>query len=258
MTSAPHSLKKRLLWLAIPVLGAGILYGVLASRGTSNDSPRASAVSEAARPSFKGEPPRLSDAPKLSAQRGDTDAIVDAYSTWAKEPSSVPARKLLLATLLSEEDVAKKLSSLLAAVEADPTPPERDPLWEHIVQSLAKLWKGDTATGGMDLVVAEKRPRARRALVSSFAALAGSPALLELNAAQRQTLTETMIDLAWHVPATQRPEVAEALRKLGGNDLANIYQGRGVTGKDGHALESEVAYKAALADTQAKLAEGSN
>jgi len=257
MTTAPPSRKKRLLWLAIPVLGAGILYGVLASSRASNQGPRAPAVSEATRPE-KGEPSRMSEATKLSAKSGDTEAIVSAYAAWAKEPSAVPARKLLLATLLSEQDIARKLSSLLAAVEADPTPPEQDPLWEHVVQSLAKLWKGDAATGGMDLVVSEKRPRARRALISSFAALAGSPALLELNGAQRQTLTETMIDLAWHVPATQRHEVTEALRKLGGNDLADIYQGRGVTGADGHVLESEVAYKAALADTQAKVAEGSN
>jgi len=257
MTTGPHGRRKRLLWLAIPILGAGILYGVLASRGPSNDGARSKAVPVAAR-AAKADATRMSEATRLSARRGDTEAIVGAYAAWAGDPSSVAPRKLLLATLLSEEDIAKKLSSLLAAIEADPTPPEQDPLWEHLVQSLAKLWKGDTATGGMDLVVAERRPRARRALISSFATLAASPALLELNGAQRQTLTETMIDLAWHVPASQRPEVTEALRKLGGNDLADIYAGRGVTGKDGHVLESEVAYKGALAETQAKIAEGSN
>jgi hypothetical protein len=65
-------------------------------------------------------------------------------------------------------------------------------------------------------------------------------------AAQRQTLTETMIDLSVHVPTTQRPEIAGALRKLGGNDLADIMEGKGITGKDGHVLESELAYEEGL------------
>jgi hypothetical protein len=131
-------------------------------------------------------------------------------------------------------------------VEADPTPAEKDPLWEFLVTSLADLWKGSAATAGMDLVVAEARPRARRALLSSFAEVATSERVTSYTAAQRQTLTETMIDLSVHVPTTQRPEIAGALRKLGGNDLADIMEGKGITGKDGHVLESELAYEEGL------------
>jgi hypothetical protein len=224
-----------------------------ADRGTATKHDTvAAAVAQAT-----GGGSRMSEAVKLGADTGlgATTNIVDAYGKWAADPAAVPARKLLLSKLLGEQDVAKKLSGLLSAIEADPTPVEKDPLWEYIVASLADLWKGDVATGGMDLVVAESRPRARRALLSSFAAVATSERLAGFSAAQRQTLTETLIDLTVHVPATQRPEMSAALRKLGGNDLADIMEGKGVTGKDGHELESERAYKASLEET-AKLARG--
>jgi hypothetical protein len=245
-----------LAWLVIPAVGAGTLYWVLASkadRGTAtNQNTEAAAVAQAT-----GGGSRMSEAVQLGASTGlsATTNIVDAYGKWAGDPSSVQARKLLLSKLLAEPDVAKKLSALLSAIEADPTPVEKDPLWEYLVSSLADLWKGDVATGGMDLVVAESRPRARRALLSSFAAVATSERLAAFNPTQRQTLTETLIDLSPHVPTTQRPEISGALRKLGGNDLADIVEGKGITGKDGHVLESERAYKASLEET-AKLAQG--
>jgi hypothetical protein len=247
-----------LAWLAIPALGAGTLYWVLASKAdpghTEKQKTDSAAVAQA-----KGGSSRMSEAVKLGASSGlgATTSIVAAYGDWASDPSALQARKLLLSKLLGETDIAKKLSGVLAAVEADPTPPEKDPLWEYLVTSLADLWKGDVATSGMDLVVAESRPRARRALLSSFAEVATTDRVASYTPAQRQTLTETMIDLSVHVPPTQRPEIAEALRKLGGNDLADIMEGKGVTGKDGHVLESERAYKQSLEDT-AKLAQREN
>ncbi len=245
-----------LAWLAIPALGAGTLWWVLASKAdrghAAKQQDEAAAVAQ-----HHGGGSRMNEAMRLGAGTGlgATTSIADAYGSWANDPSAVPARKLLLSKLFAEEDMAKKLSGVLAAVEADPTPPEKDPLWEQLVSSLADLWKGEAATAGMDLVVAESRPRARRALISSFAEVATTERVAAYTSAQRQTLTETLIDLSVHLPTTQRPEVSEALRKLGGNDLADIMDGKGVTGKDGHVLESERAYKDALADT-AKLARG--
>jgi hypothetical protein len=199
----------------------------------------------------------MAEAMQLSSTSG-TDAVgrtITAYAEWASDPSAVEARRLLLLTLFKEADIAQKLSGVLAAVEADPTPPEKDPLWAELTDQLSRLWKGDVATKAMDLVLAETRPRARRALISSFAQLATSDRLKELNPQQRQTLTETMIDLTVHVPATQKPEMDLALRKLGGNDLADIMAGKGLTGKDGHMLESERAYYDALEQTKRDLAE---
>jgi hypothetical protein len=199
----------------------------------------------------------MAKAAELSKGRG-LDAmtrIASEYSALAGDPSALSARKVLLASLFSEKDISLKLSGVLAAVEADPTPPEKDPLWEQISRQLSELWKGDVATQAMDLVLAEARPRARQVLVSSFVDLATSERLGELSPDQRQTLTETMIDMAPRVPPSQKGEVGRALRALGGNDLADIAAGKGITGQDGHVLESERAYNQALEQTKKELEE---
>jgi BMFP domain-containing protein YqiC len=197
----------------------------------------------------------MAKAVELSKGRG-LDAmsrIASEYAALAGDPSALSARKLLLATLFSEKDISLKLSGVLAAVEADPTPPEKDPLWEQISKQISELWKGDIATKGMDLVMAESRPRARRVLISSFVDLATSERLGELTPDQKQTLTETMVDVTPHVAPGQKREVDRALRALGGNDLADIMAGKGLTGKDGHVLESERAYNEALEQTKKDL-----
>jgi hypothetical protein len=247
---------KRFAWLVIPMsLGAGTLYWVLARSGEHD--PKAQSISGDA-PSLKSGGARTPEAMALMRGRGldATRRIVDAYAAWAKDPAALNARELLLASLFKEDDIGKKLSAVLEAVEADPTPPETDPLWPFLTESLSNLWEGEKATKGMDLVLAETRPRARQALISSFSHLATSERLSELTAQQRQTLTETMIDIAPQVEATQKPEVIAALRSLGGNDLADIMMGKGLTGKDGHVLESERAYAKSLEDTRRALEEG--
>jgi hypothetical protein len=246
-----------LAWLVIPVLGAGTLWWVLASKADREQATDRKTEPAGALAHRSGGGSRVSEAVKLGASSGltATNDIVQAYGSWANDGASIQARKLLLSKLFAEPDTAKKLAGVLAAVEADPTPPEKDPFWEHIVTSLADVWKGEVATIGMDLVVAETRPRARRALLSSLAEVATSERLAAFTAAQRQTLTETMIDLSVHVPTAQRPEIGEALRKLGGNDLADIMEGKGVTGKDGHVLESERAYEEGLAEAT-RIAQG--
>lgn len=233
-------------------LGAGTLYGVLARSGEkpaarSGDSTETSKVPQ--------DRSLMARATELSKGRGlkSTSQIAATYGEWSGDPSALAARKLLLATLFSEADIGMKLSGVLAAVEADPTPPEKDPLWEHVATSLAALWKGDVATKAMDLVMAEQRPRARRVLISSFVEIATSERLSELTPEQRQTLTETMIDVTPNLAPGQKGEVGRALRALGGNDLADIMEGKGLTGKDGHVLESERAYNAALEQTKKEL-----
>jgi hypothetical protein len=247
---------RRLVWLVIPAgLGAGTLYWVLARSG-EHDPQAQSRASETS--TVKATGPRAAEAMGLVRDRGldATSRIVQAYGAWAKDPATVNARKLLLASLFKEDDIGKKLSGVLEAVEADQTPPENDPLWPFLTESLSDLWEGDKATKGMDLVLAETRPRAKQALISSFAQLATSERLSELSAEQRQTLTETMIDVTPQVPAAQKPEIIAALRKLGGNDLADIMMGKGLTGKDGHVLESEQAYAKSLEDTRRAIEEG--
>jgi hypothetical protein len=248
---------KRALWLVIPAaLAAGTLYGVLARE--SNHRGRAEKNTEQAEhANVPQNASHMAKAAELSKGRG-LDAmtrIASEYSALAGDPSALSARKVLLASLFSEKDISLKLSGVLAAVEADPTPPEKDPLWEQISRQLSELWKGDVATQAMDLVLAEARPRARQVLVSSFVDLATSERLGELSPDQRQTLTETMIDMAPRVPPSQKGEVGRALRALGGNDLADIAAGKGITGQDGHVLESERAYNQALEQTKKELEE---
>jgi hypothetical protein len=247
----------RVLWLVVPAaLGAGTLYGVLALKGDRAGAPRDDSEEAA---TVSKNPSRLAEAKKLSQGRSEgPEPIVKAYADWASDPSALPERKLLLAALFAEEDMGKKLHGVLAAVEADPTPPEKDPLWEPLTKQLADLWKGDVATKALDLTLAEKRPRARRALISSFAEVATSERLAELTPEQKQTLTETIIDVSMHVPPSQKTEMSRALRALGGNDLADIVAGRGIDGKDGHVLESERGYKAGLDKTKKELSPPGN
>jgi hypothetical protein len=194
------------------------------------------------------------EAIELARGRNPTK-VVEAYAAWASDAAAVNARKHLLGSLFQEENLPKKLTWVLAAVEADRTPPEQDALWSYLSESLAELWQGETATSAMDLAIAETRPRARRALISSLAELVQSERLNELSAEQRQTLTETLIDLAPQVPPGQKSEVEASLRKLGGNDLADIVAGKGLTGQDGHELESERNYKQSLEETKAAVAQ---
>jgi hypothetical protein len=246
---------KRVLWLVIPAaLGAGTLYGVLAHRGDSGASKPNAAESKAA--NVPQNQSLMAKAAELGQGRGldATTRIAEQYGLWAGDPSSLSARKVLLAKLFSPEDMGAKLSGVLAAVEADKTPPEKDPLWEQIATQLADLWKGDVATKGMDLALAEKRPRAHRALISSFIKVATSDRVKEFTPDQRQTLTETLIDVGSRVPAGEKKEFDPALRALGGNDLADIVAGKGRDGKDGHVFESERAFKAALEQTKEDLA----
>ncbi len=243
------------LWLVMPAaLGAGILYWVLAREGNHRAHKRGD-TEQAETSNVPQNASHMAKAVALSKGRGldATSQIVAEYGAMAGDPSALTARKLLLATLFAEKDIATKLSGVLAAIEADPTPPEKDPLWEQISRQLSELWTGDVATKGMDLVLAESRPRARRALISSYAALATSPRLGELTPDQKQTLTETMLSVTPHVPPGQKAEMDRALRALGGNDLADIMAGKGLTGQDGHVLESERAYKDALAQTKKEM-----
>jgi len=128
--------------------------------------------------------------------------------------------------LLSQGDAPTRLTMLLEAAAADPSAPDKDPLWPELVQGLSAIWQGETTiSSGMDLMFTESRPRARDAIVSSFAKLA-LERTGELTPAQQQKLTEYFIDLHGRLPAFQKREVEMAARKIGGNDVANLLEGK--------------------------------
>ena len=151
--------------------------------------------------------------------------------------------------LLTQGDAPTRLTLLLEAAAADPSAPDKDPLWPELVQGLATIWQGETTiTSGMDLMFTESRPRARDAVVSSFAKVA-LERTGELTPAQQQKLTEYFIDLHGRLPAYQKREVETAARKIGGNDVANLLQG-----KSPDNLEIHREYHQALEDGQKQVA----
>ncbi len=248
MPSSRHA-----LWIAaiaIPsAIGAGTLYRVLAPHGVS-----------AAPPAGSSDPiqvagPRAARVLELVKDRGleGTRRQVEAYRDWASEAHALGARKLILATFFSERNVPLKLSQVLEAVQADPTPIERDPLWSYLVEQLSGVFRGETASKGMDLMFAEQRPRAKMALIASFAHLASNQKDV-LDDQQRQKLTEYFIDMHGSIEPVQRQEVDRALRTLSGNDVVDILNGSGL-GTDDHELESEREYERALTETARTLAQ---
>ena len=152
-------------------------------------------------------------------------------------------RRAAMSDLLSQTEAPTKLTMLLEAAAADPSEPDKDPLWSDLVQGLSTIWQGETITSGMDLMFTESRPRARDAVVSSFAKLALERGG-ELTPAQNQKLTEVFIDLHNRLPALQRREVENASRKIAGNDVADLMQGKGMGSDD--ELEVQREYKRSL------------
>jgi hypothetical protein len=145
--------------------------------------------------------------------------------------------------LLSQGDAPTRLTMLLEAAAADPSEPDKDPLWPELVRGLSAIWQGESIDAGMDLMFTESRPRARDAVVSSFAKLALERGG-ELTPAQNQRLTEAFIDLHNRLPALQRREVETAARRIAGNDVADLMQGKGMASDD--ELEVQRVYKRSL------------
>ena len=148
-----------------------------------------------------------------------------------------------MSDLLSQGDAPTKLTMLLEAAAADPSEPDKDPLWSDMVRGLATIWQGETISSGMDLMFTESRPRARDAVVSSFAKLALERSG-DLTPAQTQRLTEAFIDLHGKLPALQKREVEMAARKIAGNDVADLLQGKGMASDE--ELEVQREYKRSL------------
>jgi hypothetical protein len=117
-------------------------------------------------------------------------------------------------------------------------------LWPEIVENLGEQWTPDTFDKGRDLMLMEKRPRARRALVESFTELADSDDFANLTEEQRQALINDLIDLYPHVDPQQRAQIEATLRKIASDDVADVLAGRGI--HDGHKLKIQERYEREL------------
>jgi hypothetical protein len=227
---------------------AGALYWALATghRSEPPKRPAAEAVAKAPR-----DAPMESLAVAIGEKR--TQDLVETYVRSAGDPRALGVRKLALSALFNEDNVPKKLSFVLEAIARDPTPPQNDPLWQYAAENLARVWQGDTLTRGLDLMVAETRPRAQEALISSFSHLVLTGREEELTNPQRQTLTNYFIDLYQKMPERRQQEVDQALRRVASDDVADIMLGKGANGEE---LAGERAYREALEDAQRVIAQG--
>ncbi|HET6149274.1 MAG TPA: hypothetical protein VFH68_17180 [Polyangia bacterium] len=187
---------------------------------------------------------------RVSALAGQEDPaavseLIGWYGKLASTPGSLDARKAAFRSLLAYPNMVVGLEAGLAAIAADPTPRQQDPMWPFLVQGVASLWDGVTIQHGRDLVMIEQRPKPRDVLLESLAEVPPG----KLSDSQRAALAADLIDLYPQLKPEQRPAVDRALAALGGSDLIEILARRGL-GDNSHlkaAIEERRAQEAARA-----------
>ena len=175
---------------------------------------------------------------------GRTQKLVELYVRLSGDASATGVRALALSALFGEESLPLRLKGVLDAVNADPTPPREDPLWPKVTQKLAEQWKPEVFDKGRDLMLAEQRPRAKQALVDSFVAFVDSGRADSLTPEQSTALLTDLIDMHGVSAPERKAPIQGAVRKLGGNDPADLLAGKGLG--DGHKLELQARYEKEL------------
>ncbi len=234
--------RRWLYWLAPPLLvGAALAWWSLRALGSERAAQHGVSQADAAQASAD---PRLRAVLELVKNRRDPQAqteLVALYGRLASDPAGLPARTLLLNALFNEPALGLRLKLVLDAIAADSTPAPHDPLWPELVNRLSQQWSNDVLAQARDLMLMEQRARPQRALIASFAELVGSEQLADLPPEQAQGLLSDLIDLYAKAEPDQRPQIQEAVRKLGGNDPADLLAGQGLKG--GKKLELEAEYE---------------
>jgi hypothetical protein len=222
--------------LLVAIVGAGAIWALVPTSSKRQDADPDDEASEAT--------------PASPSAQVDMSRVRRAIEVLSQSHADLGAseRRAAMNDLVSQGDSPTRLTLLLEAAAADPSAPDKDPLWPEMVQALSGIWQGETIASGMDLMFTESRPRARDALVSSFAKLA-LERTSELTPAQQQKLSEYFIDLHGKLPAYQKREVEMAARKIAGNDVANLLEG-----KSADNLEIHREYEQALQENQKAVA----
>jgi hypothetical protein len=201
--------------------------------------------------------PRLRQVLQLIRKKDDAEAwqeLVALYGRLAGDPSAVGVRASVLNAVFNEPALALRLKRVLETIDADPTPAAQDPLWPELAHRLSEQWSGDTFSKGRDLMLMETRERPRRALIDSFTELALSERAADLQAEEAQALLTDLIDIHAQAAPEQRPRIQEAVRKLGGNDAAELLAGRGLRGDE--KLELQLEYERNLQAAIGSLSKG--
>src|SRR5262245_44024469 len=111
MVQAPRRRRRFAWFLCAAACGAGVLWALAPGRGG------------------KGSNQQSDEAQATADERelGHLQRAIEVLTRAGTEPASLEARRAALADLVAEAEPAAKLHVLLAAVAADPTPPEQDP-----------------------------------------------------------------------------------------------------------------------------------
>ena len=172
--------------------------------------------------------PRAAEVLRLTRDKGvgRSAKLVEFYGRLARDKNATGVRSLALNGLLSEPSRPLRLKGILEAVVADDTPPREDPLWSKIAHKLAEEWKDEAFEKGRDLMLAEQRPRAKRALIASFVDFVETGQAASLSPEQSNGLLTDLIDMHGVADPEQRPAIQGAVRKIGGNDPADLLAGK--------------------------------
>jgi hypothetical protein len=237
--------KAWILALVAPLaLGTAITWWLTRGPEGQVAAPSQGSLEAAARKEAQRDP-RAGELLKLFREKGTeaSSKLVDFYAGLAGDPSATTLRGLALRALFNEPSRPLRLKRVLEAVAADPTPPREDPLWPDIVTPLSEQWTPEVFDKGRDLMLMEKRPRAKQALVASFAELATEHGD-RFTPEQRQGLLTDFIDTYPVAEPEQKPAIEQAVRKIAGDDTADLLTGRGLN--DGHKLKIQAEYEREL------------
>lgn len=235
MTGRTRSL---LLFGPALALGATIVWWSL-RRPEPGSVRNAASTDDAAERAAKSDP-RASEVLRLTREKGvgRSAKLVELYARLQGDKSATGVRALALNGLFAEESLPLRLKGVLDAVSLDQTPPREDPLWSKVVQKLAEQWKPEIFDKGRDLMLAEQRARAKSALIASFVTFVDNGQAQSLTPDQTNALLTDLIDMHGVADPDQRPSIRNAVRKIGGNDPADL-----LAGKDPAALEIQVEYQ---------------
>jgi hypothetical protein len=164
----------------------------------------------------------------LRRARGNPGVLIEAFAAWASDPQAQGKRRVVLGAMAAEPQPMARLAVLLAAAQASPLALDAEPLRRDLVGAVSSVWTGPLVRKGRDLMFAEARPRARQVVIASFVELALSDRAAALDATQRSGLTSDFIDLYRQAGPDQRRDVVAVVRKLGGDDAAELLQGHGL------------------------------
>jgi hypothetical protein len=244
---------RRAAWmLGVLAIALGSLVATGVMRVRRDRLARAQAPAAASVPGTGANGVTAADADELAdllrRARGNPGVLIDAFAAWAPDPQALAKRRVVLGAMAAEPQPMARLAELLAAAQASPLSLGADPLRHELVAAVSSVWTGPLVRNGRDLMFAEARPRARQVVIASFVELALSDRAAGLDAGQRRGITSDFIDLYRQAGPDQRRDVVAVVRKLGGDDTAELLEGHGLGNNSTleHHLEHQRNVEAAM------------